>query len=128
VPPEQELRVALGQLLMKKQAARELEVQLPHVVLHRFIQRELTRLQPLAATMSPVEETTWWPLNRLCQSVAQSVLRLLVQSIAAHSGWMKRYCLRVGQPCCGSGAWAASHRRVRVIMHPQIERALPNMV
>jgi uncharacterized protein len=70
VLPEQEVRVALGNLLVKKQASRELETQLPDVVLHRFIQRELTRLQPLASTMPPVEETALEPLNRLFQSVA----------------------------------------------------------
>jgi uncharacterized protein len=70
VLPEAEVRVALGNLLVKKQAARELATQAPDPVLHRFLERELARLQPVAVGMADHRDTELEPLNRLFQAVA----------------------------------------------------------
>jgi uncharacterized protein len=70
VLPEQDVRLALGNLLVKKQASRECDAMPPDPVLHRFVERELARLQPVSVSLDPGAETELEPLNRLFQSVA----------------------------------------------------------
>jgi uncharacterized protein len=72
VLPEADVRLALGNLLAKKQAGRESTSQAPDPVLHRFLERELARLQPVSVTMEHSGEDSLESLNRLFQSVALS--------------------------------------------------------
>jgi uncharacterized protein len=72
VLPEQDVRLAVANLLVKKQSSREAQVQPPDAVLHRFVERELARLQPVSVSYGPEPETALEPLNRLFQAVALS--------------------------------------------------------
>ena len=68
--PEKEVRAALDALLLKKQTARETAAQAPDPVLHRFLEAELHRLQPVATSLEAPPDTHLDALDQFFQNVA----------------------------------------------------------
>jgi uncharacterized protein len=67
---EPQVREAVQNLLKKKQKAREMEAQAPDFVLHRFLEAELQRLQPLAASLHTTDVADLDALDHFFQTVA----------------------------------------------------------
>lgn len=68
--PEKSVHAAVDALLVKKQAASEAEATAPDPVLHRFLEKELLRLQPVAAGLTATPDTDLEALDQFFQTVA----------------------------------------------------------
>ena len=68
--PEKSVRNAVDALLVKKQSAGEAFAAAPDPVLHRFLETELQRLQPVAAGLIASADTDLEALDQFFQTVA----------------------------------------------------------
>ncbi len=68
--PEKSVRAAVDSLLARKALARESDTTAPDPVLHRFLETELQRLQPVAAGLPEAPDSDLEALDEFFQAVA----------------------------------------------------------